>query len=953
MACAEKCGMCDQRGLPILLTRYALAPEGSGAPRATDAFRGSEIDLAGKAYFTRRLPREGYIYLYNPANEHSPWIAYLVDGNGGYLYPFPIPPKGPGDEELTIPKSKNDKAVPCIAEKNPHLARSITIPNPTKTDNIWIMFTDVQWTQKVWERYNANEDKCRDKTMTQFNVKEWDANTKKKHAHAIPIRNYGVGIADFAIATKLNAFRFCDADLLRYSNDRVDWEKMVVEMGMNKNEARSMNQEELRHLAMGYAPTRWGPGWLSHWNEAIQKAYKGPSDKLVRDFDELRKDKGVVLTLEDPTGIVMDLTSLMDGRLNDFVSEHQRENERELWNSSVLIGLRQMIEAQSDEMQYNTYVNKVIMEGIGGYDHTSVLVEDYDAEHYAECRETAWNEYFMREDRCSVRYNEPQRQAVQNKFNKALKDFNDESIAKLAYAHVKWLEFQPFRDLLNYSYDEDNLDSGKVFTQVFTQCAGNTADKAPQLELYIKWLTTAPLDDDNLLFRALGLDHRPNLEILKKAIADGAAGLFSLSTFVGILKQSSKSLGDAGKTGVTDKVFANLLHLLRTPLMHCFQRMTEKHIRAGTIPRWTVLLGWCHGGDLVVPVVRSNTPGATLQTLQDEIKNILGMKTLPKGLADTIERSYRDKVKYIGSKGVIVIDKQVVFDEMNRLAKTKGATLADVSKASVSNAVRLEFSADAVDDLRQIRNNKHLMDGFKNGFPKTVNTLNGLYSLYSVWGLWEGLCNARTNERDVIEPLMKFGSGLVAVWTNVGTRAETYLVSQVFLKYRKGAGFANWLSKYGGIKALGYVGPGVALVWDTVHGLEAFKNSETGLTYAYVASVAIDLALLSIVTISVVAAKVVAAQAAGVAVSRGAAWAVRVAAGATFAGVGFILFVAALALGAYIEHLKNEKKKKELKEWFEKSYFGTATAGKYRTLHEEQQVLANILEISMQAVKGN
>jgi hypothetical protein len=59
-------------------------------------------------------------------------------------------------------------------------------------------------------------------------------------------------------------------------------------------------------------------------------------------------------------------------------------------------------------------------------------------------------------------------------------------------------------------------------------------------------------------------------------------------------------------------------------------------------------------------------------------------------------------------------------------------------------------------------------------------------------------------------------------------------------------------------------------------------------------------------------------------------------------GIGIILFVIGLGVGAWLTHEKNEKRKHELWVWIEKSYWGTATEGKYKSLREEQLALERI-----------
>jgi hypothetical protein len=76
----KKCEFCDKRGLPLLLVRDAVASNGTGAPRAPDL----PIKLGEKAaYYSKRLVRSGYVYLYDEARKR--WECYFVTAEGYFF----------------------------------------------------------------------------------------------------------------------------------------------------------------------------------------------------------------------------------------------------------------------------------------------------------------------------------------------------------------------------------------------------------------------------------------------------------------------------------------------------------------------------------------------------------------------------------------------------------------------------------------------------------------------------------------------------------------------------------------------------------------------------------------------------------------------------------------------------------------------------------------------------
>ena len=83
MSLASKCDYCDKRGLPLLLVRDGVVHSGSGAPRAA----GCPIELPGTfAYYTKRLLRSGYVYLFDEARNR--WENYFVTPDGYFAKLF-------------------------------------------------------------------------------------------------------------------------------------------------------------------------------------------------------------------------------------------------------------------------------------------------------------------------------------------------------------------------------------------------------------------------------------------------------------------------------------------------------------------------------------------------------------------------------------------------------------------------------------------------------------------------------------------------------------------------------------------------------------------------------------------------------------------------------------------------------------------------------------------------
>ncbi|MFN4266969.1 MAG: T6SS effector BTH_I2691 family protein [Aquabacterium sp.] len=175
----KKCEFCDKRGVPILPIRYAVAPAGASLPRAS----GPSIPLPdGAAYYTRRLLRSGYLYVYDEARKR--WDAYFVTPQSLFFKitstpgVIPITPKKPFD---------------CPDQGHRAVASCITIPDAKNATKVWLGFSDVQWTKEVMDRHES--EAYRKKHMRCVDVKAFAASADA--AHVTGIHTSGKLIAEY------------------------------------------------------------------------------------------------------------------------------------------------------------------------------------------------------------------------------------------------------------------------------------------------------------------------------------------------------------------------------------------------------------------------------------------------------------------------------------------------------------------------------------------------------------------------------------------------------------------------------------------------------------------------------------------------------------------------------------------------------------------------------------
>lgn len=178
---AKKCEFCDKSGLPILPVRYAVASVGTEAPRTTVP----KIPLGDKtAYYTYRLVRSGYVYLYDLARDT--WEAYFVTQEG---YFFKIEAK-PGVIPI-LPAKPFD----CADERHRAIASCIMIPNASNASTVWIGFSDVLWTKDVFDRHQ--DAAYRERHMRVIDVKKGISGPDAQHM--FPIKEIDTKVAEYAM----------------------------------------------------------------------------------------------------------------------------------------------------------------------------------------------------------------------------------------------------------------------------------------------------------------------------------------------------------------------------------------------------------------------------------------------------------------------------------------------------------------------------------------------------------------------------------------------------------------------------------------------------------------------------------------------------------------------------------------------------------------------------------
>jgi len=176
-----KCPKCDKRGLTILPLRLGVA-DNYHVKKAAPINPLEKVDYPKtEMNVTTRVLRKGYLYVYDEARDK--WEEYYVTPDG-YFYKLhnldDAPPENPCN---------------CDDPERQALSAVITIQNAAKATNVWLRFSDVQWTDHVRQLHNNHQYRIRH--MQRVNVNGYSFEDKEKKC--FPISDVGNKVADYAL----------------------------------------------------------------------------------------------------------------------------------------------------------------------------------------------------------------------------------------------------------------------------------------------------------------------------------------------------------------------------------------------------------------------------------------------------------------------------------------------------------------------------------------------------------------------------------------------------------------------------------------------------------------------------------------------------------------------------------------------------------------------------------
>lgn len=466
--CENPCETCAKEGLPLLLTRYALMPAEAGAPKLSghlDSADLKKVPLGGGAHYGLRLLRSGYVYVHDEARKR--WDEYVVTADG---FLTKMPPMVMAFKVQSTPAT----TFRCARNGAAPLAGVISIQNPKHATQVWIAFSNVQWTPAVWQKH---------------------ADTAFRQKHMLCITVAGGKVSPQPGTAPLESLK-----------------EHVTEFKMAQASAAQAFDQ-----------------WCPHLYNGRQQA----GDALLQAVQQARPQGGAaIVALHDPVGLVQELASLAALRKHTYMSH--ASVAKPLFAASMIDTLEAQIKTQAKlaemvagedlaESMENSPADYSANAAMAGVPYSNPwaaqkIRESITPASIEAAANKKWRQYtHVARGQGASRLDVDGSKKWLKDHSTRFKQFDEQSVAPLARAHAAWMQHPCMVSHMSCNHDSQDLASGTAYAATVLEMIQQTDELMPSYDLYLRWLMDGRFTEQNLVMRALSLNQDKLAASIEKA----------------------------------------------------------------------------------------------------------------------------------------------------------------------------------------------------------------------------------------------------------------------------------------------------------------------------------------------------------------------------------------------------------------------------------------------------
>lgn len=479
---SQGCSFCIRRGFPILLARPAIMSQHDILPVMPKSIH-VPVEAQGETAYTLRLLRSGYLNIWDELG--NSWINYYITDGGFY---YPIPESGEAPDDVISGETK-----PCV--NNPEeLAKASLItlpimPSGMKNGLFWFAWSEVKWTESIRKQFKDKSH--REQYMQPFDMDAWlnSQNTEQ----TLPLAQLENTIAEYHQHAQKSQMRGWSTSLLSRALD-----------GFITYSYRIQTQI--------FIPTASG--------NKIETVVQSPDDQL--------DPRGAVFVLQDPTGILKDLPTLIQYELDRNVyNRPDIERKVALYGaiSGLKAGMRTDFErAYTAETEFN---DKRARGGVFEYLHVrnkpavETIYTPVRDQHMSAAADANWAKY-------QQYYYADAVDDFRLKFQKILTEYNQRVVSPRTKLYLDWFQSSTLQHYFQQYFDPNDLLSGIAYTAIVSYCITNMSDKKGSMDFFHQSLLNSLSDPSNILGRALVLNQAVLAEKINEATAQQSIEVLEL-----------------------------------------------------------------------------------------------------------------------------------------------------------------------------------------------------------------------------------------------------------------------------------------------------------------------------------------------------------------------------------------------------------------------------------------